>query len=340
MQPVASAPCGVVVGDWCQELATGDGVHGYAVRLTSTGDVILAGNASGPGMVDVVVARYTPDGRLVWDVVFGSDDDDFMQGMAIDANDNVFVVGDTISVNGSQSEGPFIAKVSSEGELLWSHIPIVRDGSKGNGVAANSDGSGLLVGSNGVAKYSPTGALVWSVATGYSGIAVDTAGDILVGGGAMSGTVTKLSPTGSLVWSKVLGAADALPIRIGFAPGGDLVILSIDDAANRALARYSASGAVVWTQTLDRNTLYTTEDMAIDANGNIFVVGMANDFGKPNYATYMAEYAPDGSRLWGEELSVRLGSSAGSLAVSSDGKIFISGPDLTTGSAFLVRVTP
>jgi outer membrane protein assembly factor BamB len=103
--------------------------------------------------------------------------------------------------------------------------------------------------------------------------------------------------------------------------------------------RYTASGALVWSKPIDKHNLDTADDLAVDATGNIFVVGMANDFGSPYYDTYLAEFAPDGSQVWGKKLGARVGAPQRSVAVSSEGKVFVAGSDGHSG-AFLVRLTP
>jgi len=70
-----------------------------------------------------------------------------------------------------------------------------------------------------------------------------------------------------------------------------------------AVRRYSKTGALVWEAALDQN-LFDVNDIAVDAHGHVFVIGMANDFGKPYYRAYVAKYSQDGAPLGGQELGV------------------------------------
>src|SRR4051812_12807464 len=100
-------------------------------------------------------------------------------------------------------------------------------------------------------------------------------------------------------------------------PNGNVVVLSVDSNNQRRLGHYfTNNGARLWSQVVDVQHFSTVEDVAVDDAGNDFVVGMANDFGKPYYDTYVAAYGPSGDQAWGTALGYRAGSSARSVAVS------------------------
>ena len=346
--PVASVACKVTVGDVCQDLSTNaSGTN--LIRTTRARDLVVAGETVANGRRDVVVARYTRDGELLWDVVLGSTDNEFLRGLALDGNDDAFVVGNTISVDGSSAEGPFIAKVSSQGAVLWSRLPIAHDDTTANGVAADLNGDGVIATSRSLQKYSSSGDLVWSIpansGVGAGAVAMDDGGVIYVGGLTKVGLLSKLSASGAALWGVQLEGPDPAVMRLGLGPNDEVVVLTDDSTNQYRLAHYSTNnGARLWSQLIDSQHFATADDVAVDDAGNDFVVGMANDFGKPFYDTYVAEYATDGHQVWSTALGYRGGASwrsvAASLLTSTKEGVFVVGPDDMNQSAFLIRLTP
>ena len=108
-------------------------------------------------------------------------------------------------------------------------------------------------------------------------------------------------------------------------------------AVSPVLWRFSRATGVIWTTKLT-DRLLTADQIALDARGRIFIVGMASDSGKPSYDSYLAQYDPDGELLWGQASGERGGAAARSLVVSRDGKVYITGG--SASGAFVMGVSP
>ena len=182
---------------------------GYAIAVDAAGDIYLAGDTSSssfpadttylnyfPGYTqDAFVMELTPAGNLVFSHYFGGSGGDVIYGLALDAQNNVFVVGATNSPDMLVSTGAAQTK-------------------EGGGVDAFV-----------VEFAATTGAGVYSTYLGGAGdeygnaIAVDAAGDAFVTG---STTSSNFPTAGGPFQSTLKGGSDAFVAKIG-PPTGALI---------------------------------------------------------------------------------------------------------------------
>ncbi len=204
---------------------------GTGVAFDSAGAVVVTGRLEGfvnmgGGMLfplvpddksDVFVAKYDPDGEHLWSHRYGDSDLDGAEAIAVDSHDNILLTGlfrGEVGFGGALlqsggSEDIFLAKLSSNGDHLWSQ----RFGESGSeqGLSVRVDGAdqvvlagvlyysadfggGLLksagVGDISLAVFDADGNHLWSDVFGGLGedfgiCAVDGAGNVLLAGGMM-----------------------------------------------------------------------------------------------------------------------------------------------------------
>ncbi|MGH7967019.1 MAG: SBBP repeat-containing protein, partial [Candidatus Binatia bacterium] len=218
-------PSGALV--WVTQ-AGGPGIdRGVSIAVDSSGNSYVRGVfrqtatfgaitlTSIDGSFDIFVAKYDPNGALVWVRQVGGPDIDAGRGIAVDSSGNSYVVGSflgTTSFGGIMltSAGPgdiFVAKYNSSGTLVWVRQAGGTGLDNGVGIAVDSSGNSYVTGffegtasfgatmltSAGledivVAKYDPNGTLVWARRAGGTlsdesrGIAVDSSGNSYVTG--------------------------------------------------------------------------------------------------------------------------------------------------------------
>ncbi len=238
---------------------------------------------------DGFVVKLTPSGAHVWSSYLGGSENDSGRGIAVDDAGNVFVTGETESSDwvsggwditygyglGAASDG-FVVKLTSSGAHAWSSYlggPF-RDG--GKGIAVDGDGSILCTGntySSGwvsggwdttyqygagfVVKLTSSGAHTWSSYFGGSdhdggtGIAVDTSGNVLVTG------YTHSSGWVSGGWDTTFedGEGEEESGKDGF------------------VAKFSATGAHVWSSYLGGSEEDLGRGIALDGSGNVLITG-------------------------------------------------------------------
>jgi hypothetical protein len=259
----------------------GDGNdYSYAVAVDDfSGDVVLTGQFSGmvdfgggilpcSGSINTVVAKYTADGKHLWSKgIDGGTGRVIGKDVALDSSGNVLVTGTfwgTIDFGGQKLSSNciggmdlFVAKYSTDGELLW----VDRQGgtveNRGNGITVDSNDNVLVTGffQNPddiiLAKYSPDGVLLWLERFTGSGnntgksVAVDVNNNIFIIGD-FYGTVDfgGVPLTSSKLWDP------------------DIFV-----------AKYSTNGVHLWSRRFGSTRDVCGNGIAIDGNGDVVITG-------------------------------------------------------------------
>lgn len=140
-----------------------DATHGVAVN--SVGDVFLIGlfqgtmnigstNLTSQGSYDVCVAKLDRDGNLLWATSFGGSGDDETGGIALDGEGNAYIVGrfsgtasfGGVSLTSSGGADIFIAKVDSNGKVIWARKAGGAGDDSGWNIAVDAQGNSYITG--------------------------------------------------------------------------------------------------------------------------------------------------------------------------------------------------
>ncbi len=196
--------------DWVRRFH-GDASLGRAIGLDGNGNVYVAGTFTGTNLIgtnrlvsagssDVFIAKFNPDGAVLWSIGTGGPGDDSIRSLVVTTNGALFVSGH-FSIHPSLL-GPatnispvvsnvFLARMDN-GRFSWIDAFSTEPGGTSGGIALGPDESVWLVAATNrafVRNYSQSGA----VRTGYSvgedlftpiGIAVSTDGNVFVHGSA------------------------------------------------------------------------------------------------------------------------------------------------------------
>ena len=235
---------------WQRTLGTSGNDQGHYVATDSSDNVYLCGTSatSGAGMEELIIAKYNSSGTIQWQRRLGGSANDVAYGVATDSSNNVYVCGSTRS--NSSNTDVLIAKYNSSGTIQWQRLLYGSSGSDiARRIATDSSGNVYISGYTNsigqgnadflIAKYNTSGTLQWQRIIGgpvseYSyGIAVDSSGDVYLGGSTSS-------------------------------------IISYDN--DIFLAKYNSSGVIQWQRqlTFDYDTLY---DLTIDDSGSLYITG-------------------------------------------------------------------
>lgn len=297
-----------------------------------------------------VSAQYA---NFEWVKGMGGTGADQGNGVAIDANGNVYVTGSFISAAdfaiGSQlisagGNDVFLAKYDPTGALLWAKSMggVGNDYGYGVAVIANGDvyvtgyfgeqgadfnpgGSGGALTSAGkddifLAKYSSTGTFLWAKSMGgprgdYSkGIAVDVNGDVYI-----SGNFSK-------------DGAD-------FNPGGSGGAFTSAGGEDVFVAKYSSTGTFLWAKSMGGSSSdYSEGGVAVDANGNVYVTASFsssanfNPGGSGGVLTaaggndaFLAKYSSTGTFLWAKNMGGSDGDIGVGVAADATGNVYVTG---------------
>jgi hypothetical protein len=138
---------GQLVEDWSLNTTLfPNGARG-TMQFDNDGNIIVVREKSFAGSInyDHAIQKYTPDGDLLWEMVNDNVFDEInfnVYDWTIDANNNIILVGDHITNNGSFHKS-YAMKVSSSGTVLWQHpVTGVTSWSEGlESIAVTNDGT-------------------------------------------------------------------------------------------------------------------------------------------------------------------------------------------------------
>lgn len=155
-------------GDHLWSLGFGNAFNDVAGGLTvdPAGNVTMVGSfdrsvSFGPGddhtslgEADAFIARFTPDGKLVWARSYGAEREDIAFGVAADAAGNTVTVGwfqgSVDFGSGAQTskgnKDVFAIKLDPAGGLVWARTWGDRDHDQGRGVAIDDKGCAIVAG--------------------------------------------------------------------------------------------------------------------------------------------------------------------------------------------------
>ena len=272
---------------------------------------------------DGFIAKYDTAGNVLWATGFGGTNNDRGWGIAVDTNRNCYVTGffnstnfliggvtlTNFSPNGNNSV--FVAKLDTDGNLLWAHGPDAGYNSSGYQVAADNAGNCYVTGS-------------------FYG--TNTFGGIrLVSRGSSDAFLLKYDPSGSLLWAQQAGgtAIDG-GIAVALDPAGDPYLLADIRSTNAAfggfvlsvrgtntcqdfvVAKYDPSGNVIWANVFGGTSVDSATGIAVDRSTNCYITGNTSSsnvyFGSivlsnaynllPDTALFIAKLNPSGNPVW------------------------------------------
>lgn len=297
---------------------------GLAIKVTSSGDVLVAGTADGPtaeqyfatpgaydatanGDDDVFVAKLSGNGgTLRWATLIGGEQIDMPHGISQVSTGAIIVAGDTFSsdfpstpgaydtTHGGNYDG-FVLKLSEDGSsLAWSTLLGGASSDSLLDMALDSSGNIYVTGN--------TRSTDFPVTTGAYQTALDSSyGDAFV---------TKLSPGGdSVIWSTFLGGTTGLEERCSIALDGSANVYvtgdtsaddfpTTDGAYDREYAEYYPDVFISKLSPDGSSLLYGTyvggefddnpAGIAVDSSGDIYIAGNTGSEDFPTTASALS----------------------------------------------------
>lgn len=329
----------------------------------SFGTTTLFNTVTNGSTEDVFVAKFDPDGNVLWARSAGGSSGsprDFGNAVAVDGNGNVCIGGYFRSQN--MAFGPFlltnigqadafIAKYDANGDVLWARSEAGGGGdlctaldvdASGNIYAAGhyysnsiTIGTTTLTNTNNVhdlfmAKYDADGNPLW--ARGASGNGDDWC------------TGLAADASGNMI---VTGWFNGFPITFGS--------LTLPNAGSKDIfiAKYSTLGEVLWAQSAGEGYAEESGAIATDASGSVYLTGLFGisiSFGSTTINggvgsnVFVAKYDPDGDALWALGASGIVDEQGSGIAVEGADNLYVTGsfdsPSLACGPDTLLNTGP
>lgn len=277
------------------------GFHGRATFGTN----VLVALGSYPNH-DIYLAKYDSTGAVLWVRRAGGVDADESRGVSLDASGNVFITGTVTSASAAFGTNTitglgntmYVAKYDASGECHW----VRRAGPW-------------------IAQLGNTG-ITYAGQMLPAGLMADASGNVVVAGSYAGAPQFGGAPTNAF-----------LPYNLS----GGLVLTNSNPNPSGGsydvfLAKYDATGALLWATSHGSTNNETVNSMAVDGSGGIYVVGGfvartvigANTYTNIPTGTgpFVAKFSPVGAPVWssglGEGTNNRT-ASAHSITVSSLG---------------------
>jgi hypothetical protein len=290
------------------------------IALDSAGNIYLCGYTNGAidnhslhGLEDYFITKYNSSGEKQWTVQAGAAAGSVnANAIAIDSNDNIFVVGTTNrAIDGQLLHGAwdlFLSKYNTSGIRQWT----IEDGNGGNAapISIAVDKSGTVIiggysnrtfhatGATGgnyhyIGKYNGSnGSWVWTKSFAnitLGQIQVDGNGNIYgFGNTATSLSLTKINSAGITQWSVSNGPFNSTIFGLGLviSNAGDLYLTGTTEIGFQGqtltgtrdyyLSKYNQSGTHLWTILNGvQGGSVLGNSVSADSDNNIYVVGTA-----------------------------------------------------------------
>ncbi|MHC4665685.1 MAG: SBBP repeat-containing protein, partial [Planctomycetota bacterium] len=332
---------------WSTYIGGSSSDYGYAIAVDSLGNMLIAGhtlssNLAGAnngfhgGSRDAFVAKITSSGSLLWSTYLGGSGDDYAFAIAVDSSDNVFITGHTYSSNfvgainsfHGGSHDAYIAKVTSNGTLVWARFLGGSSLDYGYGVATDSSGNALITGHTQSSNF---------------------AGAINSFHGGYDAFVAKVTWSGSLSWATYIGGSNSdYGHAIALESSGNPFVTGWTSSSNFVGANNSfhggsrdcfvstltSDGTLVWATYLGGSDIDAGHGIVLDSSDNALLTGytFSHDFNGVNNSFhgatadgFMAKVASSGSLLWSTYIGGSGNDQARAIAVNSSDEPLITG---------------
>jgi len=259
--------------------------------------------------------------EIGWTRQFGTSDNDYAPGLAVDASGNVYIAGWTEgALPGKSSSGgtdAFIRKYDGSGNEIWTRQFGTSDNDIARGVVVDTSGNVYVAGetrgalpgqtSSGgrdafVRKYDGSGNEIWTKQFGTpstdfaKSIAVDASGNVYVAGET---------------WNALPGQS--------YAGGGDTFV-----------RKYDGSGNEFWTRQFGTFTTDSAYGVTVDTSGNVYVAGttggaLPEQSSSGGWDAFVRKYDGSGNEIWTRQFGSSATDFAESVAVDASDNVYVAG---------------
>lgn len=279
------------------------------------------------GNWDVFLAKFNPNGGFLWGSYYGGNNSDVGSDILIDDLENIYVTGTTKSTilistlgshqqnhgdGGSIFDDAFLIKFDKNGNRLWGTYLGGNGYDSGHNLITDSAGNCYLSG----------------YTTSLSNVSTQGAHQIVNGGGG-DGFLAKFSPSGFLVWATYYGGS-SLDYFTGISiDKHENIILSGDTESLSSIAsigsyqntknlfydafvvKFDKSGTRLWSTYYGGGSVDYSSGVTTDASSNIIITGKtesttsiaspgAHQIMKSGYHdAFIVKFDSSGSRMWG-----------------------------------------
>ena len=306
---------------WTRQFGSSDRDYVRGVVTDRAGNVYLAGETEGTltgqtssGGRDAFLRKYDPAGTELWTRQFGGAGGDGGAGVALDAAEQVYIVGTTRGTLPGQTTGgdydAFIRRYDPAGNDVWTRQFGGIEGEGARGIAVGPGGLLAIVGTTQGAFPTQSNA------------------------GGFDAFLTQYDLDGNALWMRQFGTGlNDYGVAVATDGKGEIVIVGSTDGALPAqtsaggtdvfLRRFSSTGTTMWTEQF--GDVYTDAAMsvAMDGAGRIVIAGSFERSGPGRKGRGLEAFVRGYDTLGREQWTSEFGTDSTDLAlgVAFDGRV-------------------
>ena len=294
------------------------------VTIQSSGDINYS---------DVFVAKYSPDGNLLWVRKGGGDFSDSGEDIKVDNSDNIYVSGiftlsaffDDIPLQEVDAFGTFLIKYNPSGIIQW--VKVLNGGTPFNIYGlyySDARSNSIAINDNSI--------FISGTFTDY--IVIEN--DSLLSAGDWDTYLAKYNTDGTFEWVKQIKGGLVWNFDSETDGNGNLylkgvfetkasfdnITLTINDSSyiyNSFIAKYNQKGDAIWA--IQEGSFAWSTRLTINNSGKISIIGLKyiyNDI-------YISQYDSLGNKLWSDSINSTSNKIPGGIKDDNNGNLIISG---------------
>ena len=329
-----------------------------SVRQTNNGGFITTGfiQPSNSNSFYAWLINTDSNGDTLWTKYIGSGSISYYGTSVTLSNDYQFILSGYTYDFGPDTLNPFIAKIDTNGNILWTKVYNNISMTRANSIQKTSDGGFILTGSSlpagsdtsriWLCKTDENGNVVWSNTYDYNfGSSIKQTSDggyIAVGrtlwaahDNSWDACMVKTDADGNMVWEKELGGDgnyydDAKDVQQ--TNNGNYIVVGFTEAFGSAgfydlwLFKLDGNGDTMWTKTFGGT--HDDEGYSINktSDGNYIVLGITSSFSSGvSPDAWLIKVNADGESLWDETIGGSGSDYGYSVRQTNDGGYIITG---------------
>ena len=292
---------------WAHSIGGYNTDQGQIIKFDKSGNLYVAGNfigsnidfdpgagtallsAAGVGSSDIFLAKYDNDGNYIWAFNTGGSSTDYLAGLALDKNNNIYTSGYFIGTNidfdpgagsallSSVGSDIYIAKYDSNGVYQWAKGIGGSDDDRGNGLVIDTLGNIYITGKfKNTIDFDPGAGTAQLTSLGYDDIFTakyDNNGNYLW---AKCFGTTNLESSGGItidqnnniyVTCSFIGEASFYP-ETAVAP-----LAQLGYSSNNCIIKYDSNGSYQWASRISGSSSVLSGGVLTDGN-HLYVTGI------------------------------------------------------------------
>ncbi len=306
-KPVAGQPSVLTLRTWGGSYSD----TASAVATDRSDNIYVAGQTSsfGPGSPNcetISLLKYSALGNLLWQKLWNNGSSSQATGIALDSSGNIYISGSVNTSCNGYYAGVLI-KLDPNGNILWQKTMNQAVDNSFSALAVDSAGNAFVAGTynNGIqgsqdiliARFDPSGNLVWQKSWGGSGpdigngIALDSSDNVYVAGTTDSFPTSeqrmvllKLDSSGTFLFQKIVGNNNQFGTSVGLDQSGNIYTVGYSPGRFTGIlvVKFDSTGGPVWQRSWGGTHTDLPTGLALDSLGNLEISGYTNSYGAGN----------------------------------------------------------